>query len=910
MHPSFQIPIKKSVTATLFFYLFMLFALAQAQTEKIDGTTGAPLGGVGCGAIKFCSHAGTFAGTWRTPCALDDFTALPNTQFQFFSQVGTGSPVTSAKLSAVITGGRADDDAVYPVQTANFGTINNISVTLTAFSPWDLANIDLMCYPYAFFQIALTNNNSSDAVAAVALQASLTTATAFVAGKGMKNDDGALKRAIYVTSDEPAVVVSAGSDNGFMTSGQCNNTVAGTAVNKVAAKVTIPAGQTKLVKFVYAWNNNVTGFEGNHDGMFYYLNKFTEAGATADSGLAHFDGFRDNAVTFITRMRASNLPGWLKNETVSSLANLTSNSMYRKDGRFAHTYGQWATNGTNDQMFHSRQIFAAVVPSLNWNELHYWARTQKTNPVGQIHHDIDSCSDDENFTMSRNMAYMCPWDAQQHHDYRNIDLWVDLNCVFILSVYEAFIATADTAELSFLWPYTKLAGQRVIQQLTDNNRGSSDGYPYLFSQNTQNTYDADGTSDMSAYNNSLAMTTFKSLAIMSTIKGESASVTQFTKYYDSIRTEFPKYYFTAAHFPAIRAENVMTGQWLNYFLKFGELMDSTKQVYALTQLNNLYNPTTGFQSATKTYSEWSEYLVSHLGGLCLQTGRYAEWQGLQYDWYQRIFNNRDLVYDIELGIPDKVVTPKYLATNLSCFNHYISVPVVWRNYYTIVGFQRNKYTQELWLEPCLPPTLTTPNHVLTDALVFSAEGPATVSYKETGTTYKVQDILFKPDNPIDVSSLYVKDKELAANYIKISGVLVDNAKITKVGTGFAKKLKISYNGTIPASGITITVSDDQNFSSSFAPVRFDMSRAAPGARAIFSSTPNSFSIATPPSYAYTIQICDLNGKIIRQLRGNGTANVRFHSSTRRAEKSLSPGIYAVRVSIGNNIFSKCFILSE
>jgi uncharacterized protein (DUF608 family) len=906
MHPLFRVPVKKCATATLCFLI--LCSLVQAQTEKIDGTTGAPLGGIGAGAIKFCAHNGTFAGAFRTPCALDDFKAQPNTQFQFYSKNGT-TVETKEKLSAVIANGRADDDAVYPVHYANFGTINGVSATLTAFTPWDLNHVDLMCYPYAFFQIDLKNTTTGSIDAAVAFQAQFISATV-VSGKGIKDGDVVLERAVYAATDDPDAVISIGNDNGFLTSGQCNNQVSGTT-NKVAAMVTLAAGQTKRIKFVYAWHNDVKGFEGIHDGMFYYLNKFTEAGAIADTGLAHFDSFRDNAVTLVTRMRASNLPAWLKNQTLTSLSNLTNNSMYRQDGRYAHTEGQWSTNGTMDQMFHSRQIFAAVVPSLNWNELHYWARTQKTDPIGQIHHDIDSCSDDENYTMSRNMAYMCPWDAKQHHDYRPIDLWVDLNCVYILSVYEAFIATADTAELSFLWPSVKLSGQRVITQMTNNNRGS-DGYPYLFSASTQNTYDADGTTDMSAYNNSLAMTTFKSLVVMSTIKGEQALVTQFNKYYDSIRTEFPQYYFTASHFPAIRSENVMTGQWLNYYLRFGELMDSAKQVYALSQLNNLYNPTAGFQSAAKTYAEWSEYLISHYGGFALQTGRYAEWQGLQYDWYQRIFNNRDLVYNIELGIPDKVTTPKYLATSLSGFNHYLSVPVVWRNYYTIVGFQRNKYTKELWFEPCLPSSsqFTTMNHTLTDALVLSSEGSATISFKETGTAYKVQDIMFKPDNPIDVTDLYVKDKELAANYVKINGILVDNSKVKKVGTGFAKELKISYNGTIPSSGLTVTLSDDPNFSSSFAGIRNFGNRAIPGTRAIFSSTRNSFTIATPPSHSYTIHICDLNGRILKVFRGHGAANVRIYSSARRMENSLSPGIYAVRASAGNSIFSRCFVLSE
>jgi len=883
------------------------FSFAQPPAYAVDGTTGAPLGGIGAGAVKFCSHNGTFAGTWRTPCALDDFSALANTQFQLFSQSGSATPVTNTKLSAVITTGRADDDAVYPMQTANFGVINGISVKLTAFTPWDFAHINLMCYPFAFFQMTVTNTTSAAMSVAVALQASLTNSTTFVSGKGIKNDDGVFKRAVYVASDDPSAVISAGSDNGFLTSGQCNNTVAGTAANRVAAKVNLAAGQSTLIKFVYAWYNNVTGDEGIKDGMFYYLNHFTDAGAVADTGLTHFDQLRDNAVSFVTRVRASNFPAWLKNQALVTLCNLTNNSMYRKDGRYAHTEGQWSTNGTNDQMFHSRYIYENLVPYMNWQELRYWSRTQKTNPAGQIHHDIDSCQDDENSSQSRNMAYMCPWDAQQHHDYRAIDLWVDLNAVYIMSVYEAFIATADTAQLSFIWPYVNKAGQRMIGQLTTYNRGE-EGYSYLYSSGTQNTYDADGSSDMSAYNNSISIPTFKILSTLAAIKGDATTQAQYGKYYDSMRIEFPKYYFNALHFPQQRTENVVTGSWLSFFLKFGEMVDSSSLIYAFTQLNSQYNPvSSGLGYPAGTYSQWSEYLIAHYGGACLQTGRYAEWQGLQYDWYQRIFGNRNLVYNTELGITKQVTTPTYLATSLKGYDQYISAPVAWRNYYTMAGYYRNKYSRELWIEPIIPSTFTEMNHVMTSAVVFSPEGPATISFKESGTGYKIQDIAFYPDSPIAVSYLYVKDKGLSVNYVKINGATVDTSKITKIGTGFAKELKISFNDTV-RTGLTITVSDDPAFSSNFSPVRYNQLPVKLTGRPLFSATPNSFTVTTPSSRSYAISVTGLTGKTVKRFQGFGSQTLRFGTSAQCVGTPLAPGVYVAAVRIDNAIFNKRFAL--
>ncbi|MGB7569347.1 MAG: GH116 family glycosyl-hydrolase [Chitinivibrionales bacterium] len=883
-------------------WLVFSFALAAAQsipTNAIDGTTGAPLGGIGCGAVKFCAYLGTFSGTFRTPCALDDFQALTNTQFQFYSKSGQSAPVTSAQLMAVQTGGRSNDDAVYPVHYANFGTINGVTVSLTAFSPVNLTNVNLMCWPYAFYQIQLTNTAAAPVDVAVAFQAGLTAATTLAQGKGIRNDDGNLKRAVYATSDDSTAIISAGNDAGFLTTGQCNNTVSG-ATNKVAAKVTLAAGQSKRIKFVYAWYNNVTGFEGSHNGMFYYLNAFSDAGAVADSGLAHFDQLRDNAVALVTRMRASNFPDWIKNQALVTLANLTNNSMYRQDGRYAHTEGMWATNGTMDQMFHARQIYTNLVPALNWQELHYWARTQKTSPAGQIHHDIDSCTDIENFAMSRNMAYMCPWDAQQHHDYREIDQWVDLNCAFVVSVYEAFISTADTGQLSYFWPYVKKAGQRLMDQLASYN-DAADGFPYLY-MGTQNSYDADGTTDINFYNSGLAAASYKALSSLSLVKADT-SKKKYDAYYDSTRTEFAKKYLTNSGFPSnIRIEALMTGQWLAYFLKFGEMYDSTGIALALATLNAYYSPlTTGIGDAAGGYTEWAEYKIAHYAGLCLQTGKLDVWYALQYDWYQRIFNNRNLVYNIPLGIPPAVTSPTYLATSSSGYNEYISAPVIWRNYYTMVGYHRNGYSKELWLEPVIP--VSEMNHTITNALVFSPEGWATVNYSQSGANFATQTVSFAPDTPVSVNGIYIWDKGLSVNYVKINGAAVGDSLVTKIGSGFAKELKINWRGTVPATGITVTVSDDPGFGA----VRNGKNQPLPLWPG-FSSTLNSFSITTCASVPHRIDIIDITGKTIGKYSGFGAVQYRFGAGPR--ESALGPGVYIAKVISGNTIVHKRFFLAR
>jgi Predicted bile acid beta-glucosidase len=894
--------LKKIIPFFVFFIMLLAIQSVMAVSDDaIDGTTGAPLGGIGCGAIKFCAYQGTFSGTFRTPCALDNFQAMANTQFQFFSKSGQSSPVTSTQLKAVQTGGRADDDAVYPVHYANFGTINGVSVMLSAFSPVNLTNVDLMCFPYALYQISVTNTGTASVDVAVAMQAGLTAATALASGKGIRNDDGALKRAVYASSDDPTAVISAGNDAGFLTTGQCNNAVSG-ATNKVAVKVTLAAGQSRLIKFVYAWYNNVTGFEGNHDGMFYYLNTFADAGAVADTGLAHFDQMRDNAVGLVTRMRASNFPAWIKNQALVTLANLTNNSMFRKDGRYAHTEGEWNTNGTMDQMFHARQIYSMLVPSLNWQELRYWARTQKTSPAGQVHHDIDSCTDIENLALSRNVAYMCPWDAQQHHDYQEIDKWVDLNCAFIISVYETFIATADTAQLNYFWPFVKKAGQRIMDQLAQLN-DASEGFPYLYS-GSQNSYDADGVTDISFYNSSLAAVTYKVMSNFASIKGDADKI-KYDAYYDSTRFEFAKKYLksTSSFPPIIRAEAAVTGPWLSYYLKLGEMFDTAGINIAIKCLTTSYSPLTqGLGPEGGTYTEWAEYKTAHFGGLCLQTGRQDIWRALQYDWYERIFNNRNLVYNIPLDIPAKVTTPTYLASSFSGFNQYISAPVIWRHYYSMVGYQRNKFTSELWLEPIIPQEM---NHKMTNAVVFSPEGWATISASESGTNFTTQSMSFQPDTPIAVKSLYVFDKGLTKNYIRINMILVDDAQITKIGSGYAKELKINWEGTIPSTGLTITVSDDSTYLPVINHIDPELRRVP-----VFSASLNSFTITTCIASSHEIRAESLNGKTVKIARGFGKTKYRFSSSGQQGATCLAPGVYVVKVISGKDVFSKRFAISR
>ena len=748
--------------------------------QKIDGTTGAPMGGLGCGAIKFCSWRGSFALADATVNNIS-FTTVSGMRFQFYANRG-GTVATADTLKVPLVNGMYDDDAIYPIQTANFGSINGITVSLLAFSPVDFQDIDNMCYPMAMYELTLTNTQSSAVDAAAALLLPTSGSPTAVAGKGIVST-AAHGRAAYAASDAAVPIYTCGNDNGFFTSGTCNNSLANGS-NRVAVKVSLGANETRHINFVVAWYNSANGYTDR----FYYANLCRNAGEAAEKGLSMFATYKKNAVAIVTAMRGSNLPDWFVNQTVNTLSLLTNNSIYMKDGRYIHTEGMWNTNGTMDQQWAARFIMYQMIPEVAWNELEYWARTQRTAPDtadGQIHHDMT--------------ASPVPWDQTVHADGSfgaNAD-WVDLNCNYIVSVYENFIATNDSAKLEYHWSHVKRAAQRIVKQL----RYLDDRiYPCTFSDASKNTYDVDGTYPF--YNATLASLAFRTMSVFADIKAEPALKTQFDSLYRISVTSFEKRWLSNNFPSGIHCESFATGQWMAFLLGFGEMYPTDKITYMLDRMKVYYkNPeTAGLPDAG--YKEWAPYIVGHYGGLCVQTGRFAEWKGLQQDWFNRTFLNRNLVFNVELGIPPRVNGTVYPATDPAGQNQYMSIPVLWRTYYDIVGFRRNAHTGELAI---IPKPLPEMNHSVTNAVVFIPEGTVTINYTESGLSFLTQNMSCAASAPIRVSKLYVRDRYDSMDItVKVNDIPVT---YSRTGTGCAKELCLNWSGTVGSEGIRIFVSN-------------------------------------------------------------------------------------------------------
>jgi Predicted bile acid beta-glucosidase len=772
----------------LIFYLFISllngsFVFGQNES-RVNGTTGTPLGGFGAGAVKFNANNGTFAIMTRPPADAYDFKAVRNARLQFFCKRGS-SVKTVDVLKAKVVNGRPEDDAIWPLHKVDFGTPDDIQVNMTGFSPLDNVQYDNMCLPYAFYELTLSNTARKEATAAAAFQwDDGENAFSYVAGKGVAGKTAA----VFASSNDSKALITAGDalETEFAKEGKCNNIV-NSSQAKVAVCVTLKPGETKTVRFILAW------YEYSDPELAYYFNLYKSPRLIANQGLKQFDKLKANAETLVNKFRASNLPDWLKNQTLNTLVNLTVNSMYKKDGRVGFAEGQWTCFGTMDQMWHARQIVGQLVPFYAWQELRYWARTQMKN--GQIHHDFNKM-DGESAKEKR--SALVGWDDTEHVDYRNVLKWADLNCAFITSTYETYQMTGDKSQFDYLWPYLKKAAQRILDQV--EQYGSKE-YPYTF-DHSENSYDAGG--DPNPFNANFSVVAYKVMIILAKEKGEIALVEKYQKAYDAVVNSFADRYLNNKNFRLGKhCESFYGGQWLAFNMKLGEIWSVDNTDFVLNKLDEYYHPYyLGLGNEKGSYDEWTPYILTHYGGLLLNTNRANQWEVMQKDAYNRQYMNRDKVFDHALNILPLVKEPKWIATNISGDKQYISIPAIWRNYYDIIGYYRDMRTKELWIKPILPGEV---NHKMTDAMFVSPEGYGSISCTESGTYSQNKDIVVKPDNPIFVSTLYLAD-----NFGQNVTITIDGKKYSfeRKGSGYARELAVKWNGKIDNKGIHIIAGGD------------------------------------------------------------------------------------------------------
>jgi len=773
----------------------VIHAQNQAKTMKqfqVDGTTGTPLGGVGTGAVKYCAWTGILnAFTDMTPAGMQRYnkevTLGKNACFQFYSN-RNGTIITENPLKVPMVNGHYDDDAIFPLHRANYGNINDVDVSLLGFCPWDPENFERMCLPCAFYEFTLTNLSNSNVDAAVAMTVKFDAEPYGVRGKafgGFKDESGIHQKAVLAKSEDTKAFISYGNIVGFFNSGMCYGNVIDT-ISSVSVKVKLGAKQTKTIKFVLAW------YKVNNYGKYFYENTHSEVGTVAEEGLKNFDRFKTNAVTFVDRMRGSNIPVWMTNYLVNVLCNMVNNSVYTKDGRACMAEGEFSNLGVIDEYWQGRNIIGSnLMPQFTWKELEYWGRTQFHEPfLGQIHHDFGTYGKgikDEN---------LCAWDAFNHADYRPVEdvtSWPDENVGFIVGVYETFIATDDQTKLKLLWPYLKNTGKRLLAQ---KDKYGDPFNPWTF-ETSHNMYDAGGYCQ--TYSTGVAIPAYKCMAEMAKVMGEEETRQLFENAEKESYKGFEKKYLTSEYkYLDKHCENALSGPWFSQCMKFDQFDNDKVDRYIFDVLDQFYKPTIDSMGYPKgSYNEWPQHIVGHFGGYALQRNKFDVITALWKDMYNRSCTDRNRVFNLPITLQPKA-TSNFAATSVDGYYQYTSRTSTWRIYQDMIGYYRNKHTGEIWLEPVILPEM---NHKLVNGYYLSAEGNGTVSCIEKGNAFEDRTIVIKPENPLYVKGIYIKDRK-GEPAVAING---KNQTWTRTGPEWKRRILINWIGTIGKEGITIDV---------------------------------------------------------------------------------------------------------
>ena len=761
----------------------------------LSGTGGTPLGGMGTGYVKFDGQKFRVSGK-LPPAAADHAKStsgnseekqIASSGFSFFVN---GTAKTQLKA--------ASEDAKCPLQIADFGTIEGIKFTLNAFGPYlpgeGKENYQLATSPLAFFDITAENSGSEAKEAAVAMEF---TNGGLLGGANSGKVESGNKAISFAGSPDNAYLAvdcdgssptfTAGAIGSFSSDGKLANADG----NLVAAKCNIPAGGKVHFKFVLAWYREY-GSEG-----YYYHNFYTNSKEAATFGLSKFDAVRDGITSFVSRLMASNFPDWYKDRLLNNTYPLIHNSVCAKDGRTAFWEGNYGIIGTIDQGQHAAVFYTFNWPSVQWHELQYWARQQKSN--GQIHHDFNEGKMNFSAGNTNNNRNLKAWDDKTHADYwwfPNTDSWADLNCMFIFKGYELMLATGDKDSLEKNYPALKKAAERILSQC------GSDKIP-LQSHSTYDRCQGEGGRNCSLtpeYNGGLTITTFYAFAEIAKFLGKTSDATTFTEHAEAAKKAFKQKYGNSGDF-AVRASTSGSGRfpeshvagysWANYFC-LDPIMDADFITTAVGRLRN-----TQKSGNVRAVGEWIFYNVDHYGGSEIALNRPDDAlhiHKLDYDYYYKQVPNMVFWQSLQEGDGN---THK---------DSYMTAPLVWHSYFQFCGYMIDNANKRLWIRPRIP---TEMKGKITKALLLNPKALGTLDYDEnedeaTGVT---QDITVKFDKPVTIKELILKNNTgIDAPYVGIKGAASPTIKVE--GSDPEKNIRVTLATPIEIgpSGIKIQVS--------------------------------------------------------------------------------------------------------
>lgn len=774
--------------------LVPVIAVSAAHAFTINGATaparlkGVPIGGIGSGAFNFLPN-GTYD---RQYCQVQPATGVEPTVMVYQNSGtvwSTQALTTAAGMTISYTG--------YWPRVTNVYTNTNLrfKLTLDAFSPiYPGSNRDCSM-PLAFFVFTLENTTASSMTAAIACRNNAT-ASVVMSGTKVRGIAGNNITMLVKNSDTTAQVTSGANVADFTADGLLSNAAGGI----LASLVTLPAGATKTITFVIAWNN-ING---------HYRKYLTTSGEIAQYGYDNSDALKAKVFNWQNKILNSNLPDWYKDILINNCHVLNSMVTWLANDSCTMRESSSAAGaeGCFDQRYYASMVTPIFAPLAEYHEMKLFAKYQAAN--GQIPHGTNGNSGDKS----------------------------DINSEFALCLLRDYMWTGDYTFLTDLYPAAKRALTRNRNWDADRD-GLTDG--------TYSTYDQpmyDGWMPVeSEYCADVWLAAIKAGERLATVFGDAAMTDSCVAWFAQTSASFEKlnanhgfwntanagptglrgYYTGSNNLTANGGKGVASwasqlgGQWYADFLQLGQLhpegrIDSVirfidacnKAEYGcyLAILPDRSNWFGKWPGTNPCGEQWPWFPPAHFGCPAIAQG----FPDIGIDCVYRQWKSNYSGQVTSVG-PIAWSSPVFMMVNGTDANdswgryRYMNPPGVFSTLFAITGFSIDVAERRLWIKPSIP---TSMNKRLINAPLINPVSCGTLNYQDFSPTY-MQKMKITFDSTMGVAEVWLKDPN--PNVTPIYAMVMRNGieiPVTplRYGTGRAAQVMLP----IPSGGVLV----DQN----------------------------------------------------------------------------------------------------
>lgn len=462
----------------------------------------------------------------------------------------------------------------------------------------------------------------------------------------------------------------------------------------VAVKIKLAPGETKEVRFVFAWFVpvffQVPGIDYGH----YYANRFASAAEVAHYCLTRFDRLERDAAEVPRLLLASSLPPWLARSLCNDAYVFSTATWLTKDGRFAVNEGpthMFGCMGTLDQKLYANHYNSLFFPELDKTELLGFVRSPAAN--GGVQHDLG-------------YGHI----EQKDHPHG----WPDLSSALAILSLKHYLLTGDEDYINEAYP-------GVVKALLEYQLGmDSDGDGIANISGVGNTFDSEKYEGTSSYVATVWLAALRCLEGLAVRRGDSTTVKRcraafrkarasavkelwngefFVNYYDSARRrQCPN-----SHISQVAGE--FFAKILGFESLYGDkyVRSAAKAMLRLNYPAQLIMPTNEAtlegRMPTRFMWGWLPHCRLCLGGVPMYFGMAEQGLAALKRMDDAIANvNHDNRWDQRL-----FYEPDTGRQHWGRF--YMSAPATWYLYQALLGYRWNAPDGVLEISPNVPDTL-------------------------------------------------------------------------------------------------------------------------------------------------------------------------------------------------------------